>query len=148
MKLKSLLFFLLIFFNINLFSQENFIFPVYPGCKKNQTNQELQDCFQKKLRFELLDNLGFNAGDYFEGNIDNDFVEILFVITKEGKIDKLSYTEESNPVAAKNFLKQIHKLSKYYNSKKKSFLPASQDGKPVDYIYRMKFKYDVTMSGD
>lgn len=132
-----------LFLSMNSFAQENFTFPVYPGCKKNRSNAELQDCFQNKLRFELLVNLDSNYNQYFEGNMEIDFVDFFFTITKDGKIEKLSYTTESNPIAARNFLKQIYRLSKYYNSKKKSFLPATQDGQPVDYVYKMRIRYEI-----
>jgi len=126
-------------------AQVSFRYPTYPGCEKKKDNDELKDCFYTKLRYELTDNLGTNLEQYWTDNIDNKKVSLVFTISKEGKVKDYSYTPDSNTNAAVNFLKQINKLSKYYESKGKKFKPAFSNGKPIDYTINLSFTYDGRM---
>lgn len=122
------------------FAQENFKFPTYPGCEKRKTNEDLQECFYKKLNAEIQSE--FDDQDLFWLNNNNiDQSTLVFTVTKEGKLEKFSYTKESNSEAAKFFLKHIYRVKKHYESRNKKFSPAIKDGKTIDFQIQYRLNY-------
>ena len=85
---------LLLFFSSTLLSQEKeFDFnsveriPIYPGCEVNMKNQQLRNCFQKKIQTHIIKNLRhpkIAQRRKIEGRV---FVQ--FIIGTGGYIDKI-----------------------------------------------------------
>ena len=137
--MKQLTTLLFIFISTLIFAQDHFKFPTYPGCQKQKTNEDLQKCFYDKLHNEM--KFAFEEQDNFwttNNNLDN--TTLVFTVTKNGELANFSYTKESNPEAAKFFLKQVYRIKKHYEAKNKKFLPALENGKPVDF----QIKYNLT----
>lgn len=121
--------------SLNSFAQsiEPDKFPIYFGCHKKETNEDLQECFKEKLIYELQDIYQLNA-DFLEKEMEkNSNVRIIFRITKEGVVDNFSYSADSNPEIAKLYLRKLNTIFKEYNKKGKFIEPAIYKGKKVNY---------------
>ncbi len=140
--IKHLSFFFFLFFHFCLFGQDENRFPIYPGCEKKQSNNELIQCFKEKMFYEMRENFTTHSNDYYASNQEYGRATLVFTITKKGKFDKLSYTADSNPLVAKKFLKQIIRLQNYYQSKHKNVQPAMINGQPIDFEMRLTYNYD------
>ena len=132
--------YLIIFTATFSFAQENFKFPTYPGCEKNKTNDELKNCFIEKLTNEIRSE--FYEQDHFW--VDNNNINqttLVFTVTTSGDLANFSYTKDSNPEAAKFFLKHIYRVKKHYETRNKKFIPAKKDGKSIDFQIHYQFRY-------
>ncbi|RLZ11838.1 hypothetical protein [Faecalibacter macacae] len=138
--MKNFLPLLILLCSLNINAQENFKFPTYPGCQKQKTNDELKKCFYERLSDEIRSE--FYEQDHFwiENNNINQ-TTLVFTVTKNGDLANFSYTKDSNPEAAKFFLKHIYRVKKHYESRGKKFIPAKNDGKPIDFQIHYQFRY-------
>ena len=127
---------LLLFFSSTLLSQEKeFDFnsveriPIYPGCEVNMKNEQLRNCFQKKIQTHIIRNLRYPKiaqRRKIEGRV---FVQ--FIIGTGGYIDQIK-ARGPDPILeaeAKRIVSLIPKLK-----------PGTVDGKAV----RVPFSIPIT----
>ena len=91
--MKQLILLLLIFSSTLLSQEKEFDFdsveriPIYPGCEVDMKNQQLRNCFQKKIQTHIIKNLRYPKiaqRRKIEGRV---FVQ--FIIGTGGYIDKI-----------------------------------------------------------
>lgn len=117
-----------------IINDPNFEYPIYPTCKKHKGNNEkLKDCFEKNLWFDLVNLIGINSLDYYEKNVEGHLTKVIFTITPNGELTKLSYTEDSNPKLAKDLLRNILKTINYYKERNKKLQPAKLNGEWIEF---------------
>lgn len=126
-----------------LMDDPEFVFPVYPNCKKHiKDNEKLKSCFFKNLYFDLKSLSGPNTKKYTDENNKAQKTTVIFTINKNGDLTNYRYTEGSNSELAKDFLRQIRDTISYNKKKKKYLIPAKYKGKPVN------FNISVSVNGD
>lgn len=121
-----------------LMSDPDFVFPVYPNCKKHiKNNEKLQSCFYENLWYDLNSLHKIGSSDYFEINAEAQKTTVIFTIDKNGDLTNFGYTEGSNPELAKDYLRQIRETILYNKKKKKFLIPAKFKGEAVDFKMTM-----------
>jgi len=121
-----------------LMNDPDFVFPVYPNCKKHiKNNEKLESCFHENLWYDLNNLYKIDSFDYFEINADDQKTTVIFTVDKNGDLTNFGYTEESHPELAKDYLKQIRDTVLYNKKRKKYLIPAKYKGKPIDFKISM-----------
>ena len=139
--MKKIIFLLFLSFFSLSYAQEQIKHPIYPGCQKFKTNEELSKCFSERLWYELNDQTQDDSEDFFRNNkLDHDLI-LYFTVTKEGKIKNYSYSADSDPMISTAYLKRINRLFNYYEKNGKKIKPATKDNKPADFKIIFKVKY-------
>ena len=138
---KNLLFILLTTISTFCFSQESVKYPIFPGCNKYKTNEELSKCFSEKLWYELNDQTQDSSEDFFKENKSVHELTLYFTVKKDGKVTNYSFSNDSDALISTTYLKRISKVFKYYELKGKKIIPASENNKYKDFTITFKVKY-------
>lgn len=112
-------------------------FPIYHGCKKKDSTEDLKKCFRNKLMYELRDYYLINQSEFSKELENNSTIIILFTVSKDGTVKDFSYTEDSNAIVAVKVLKKLNQIFTEYNKKGKYIKPATYKGKPVNLVVKM-----------
>ena len=134
--------FLLITLSTFSFAQESIKYPVFAGCNKYKTNEELSKCFSEKLWYELNDQTKDSGEDFYKENKLAHDLTLYFTVKKDGKVAGYSFSKDSDALISTTYLKRISKVFKYYEQKGKNIIPASQNNKYKDFIVTFKVKYE------
>lgn len=124
----------LLFIPILTFSQDKFRFPIYPGCEKLKTNEELEKCFSDKLWEDLRKTKNFTE---LENEVDSKLT-LYFTIMKNMKISMFSYAKGSNPELSTKYLERIQNILDNYTTEGLYIRPAMTNGKYENYRYILK----------
>ena len=116
--------------------------PVYVGCSKKQSNDELKTCFQNQLTYELRDFYSLNATEFSNEIKNNPKVIIMFTVTKDGTVKDFSYTEDSNPVISIKILKKLNQIFLDLNKRGKFIKPATYKNHPINLKMRIDLSDD------
>lgn len=148
MKRNLFLLFIYLFACINVVAQEekielkNATYPIFPGCQKKKTNEQLKECFQNKMIYELRDVYSLNSKEFEKEENINPVVILSFDLNIDGKVDNFSYTKNSNATVATIILKALYKIFKEYEERGKEIKPATINGKAF------KYKVNLILSRD
>lgn len=138
---KNLLFILLTTISTFCYGQESVKYPIFPGCNKYKTNEELSKCFSEKLWYELNDQTQDSSEDFFKENKSVHELTLYFTVKKDGKVTNYSFSKDSDALISTTYLKRISKVFKYYEQKGKKIIPASENNKYKDFTITFKVKY-------
>ncbi|WP_333661953.1 hypothetical protein [Chishuiella changwenlii] len=131
--IKRVLSFVILLISFLCYSQKSIKHPIFPGCNKLKTNEELGKCFSEKLWYELNDQTQYSAEDFFKEDKLNNDITLFFTVKKDGKVTDFSFSKDSDPVVSTAYLKRISKVFKYYEKKGKKIIPAFENNQYVDY---------------
>lgn len=133
---NNISFFLIVSLYLPTYAQENFKFPIYPGCEILKTNEELSQCFSDKLWEDLRKTKKFEK---LENQVNSDLT-LYFTIMKDWKISMFSYASGSDPTISKEYLERIETILNDYATKGLYIRPAINDRKYENYRYILEVK--------
>ena len=115
---------------------------VYPGCDKTSSNQELTDCFARKISAALGSTIDITVlENEYKDKKDVNFVsKAMLTITKDGKIDNIEVIgDEKLNKLVKVGLNRINENLEINNT---SIIPAKDEkGKNVDLAYSLPVRF-------
>ncbi len=108
---------------------ENTTFPVYRGCDKTSTNEELEQCSKKKILDFMKVKFDYQMADRLFPNDQSTQIQLDFIINKKGKVEHVNVKANHKAVAihAIRLAKQLPKFK----------LPGTKNGKPIDTPFSM-----------
>lgn len=110
-----------------LAKDENYSFPVFPGCEEAESSK---DCFQQKLQEYIIENM-----EYPEEAVKNKIegrVSVVFTILKDGSIGKIAM-RGSDQLLEKEAFRMVQSLPK--------MVPGKRDGQAVETPYSVPIEF-------
>ncbi len=144
---------LLSFISANfLLAQATFTMPIYPGCEKLETKQELVKCLNENLK--SITNSYYHTNQNLLAYLQYPFIngKVDFMINTNGEFEY-----KNNPERSKEFNLMANDFFAFYNSYLKTnnlvITPAkSNDGRPAKLAFNMPINFDrpinQTLKGD
>ena len=110
--------------------------PLYKGCDKNMSNEELRDCMSDKVRevisehfdADLANKLGLNPGLHR--------ISVMFNVNKKGRIDNI-FARGPHPALEEEAIRVINKIPRLKK-------PGYQRGEPVSVKFAIPIIFRVT----